>query len=154
LGTLLNTGRRNLNLVRYLLAQGLQTQEQRMAALREFYPQARTEDWRLIDAGIRVQALKRADRGAIYFGTEVLTAADGTLAALLGASPGASVSVNIVLEVIKRCLPHLLADPAGHARMKAMIPTFDEDLQQPANATRFRQVQAETNARLRLKPTA
>jgi malate dehydrogenase (quinone) len=150
LPTLLNTGRRNLDLVRYLLAQGLQVQEQRMATLREFYPQARSEDWRLIDAGIRVQALKRADRGAIYFGTEVLTAADGSLAALLGASPGASVSVNIVFEVIQKCLPHLLAHPDGHARMKAMIPTFAEDLQQPANAARFRQVQAETDARLGL----
>jgi malate dehydrogenase (quinone) len=152
--TLLNTARCNASLVRYLLAQSLQGPDQRLAALREFYPQARNEDWRLIDAGIRVQALKRADRGAIYFGTEVLTAADGTLAALLGASPGASVSVNIVLEVIKKCLPHLLSHPTGHARMKAMIPTYDEDLKQPANAARFHQVSTEVEGVLRLSPTS
>jgi malate dehydrogenase (quinone) len=154
LATLLNTARCNASLVRYLLSQGLQGPEQRLAALREFYPQARNEDWRLVDAGIRVQALKQADHGAIYFGTEVLTAADGTLAALLGASPGASVSVNIVLEVIRKCLPHLLTHPTGHARMKVMIPTYDEDLKPPANAGRFRQVSAEVEEVLRLSPVS
>lgn len=151
LPTLLNTGRRNLDLVRYLVGQGLQGHGDRMAALREFYPLARPGDWRLVDAGIRVQALKRADGGAIYFGTEVLTAPDGSLAALLGASPGASVSVNIVLEVVRKCLPHLLAAPVGHARMKAMIPGFDEDLKLATNAARFRQLQTETDEVLGLK---
>jgi len=152
LATLLNTGRRNHDLVRYLVAQGLQGRASRMAAVREFYPAARPEDWRLIDAGIRVQALKRSDRGAVYFGTEVLSAADGTLAALLGASPGASVSVNIALEVVRKCFPQLLESPDGLSRMKAMIPTHDEDLKPPAAAERFRQVSAEVEAILGLTP--
>jgi len=105
-----------------------------------------------MEAGIRVQALKQSDRGTIYFGTEVLTAPEGTLAALLGASPGASVSVNIVVEVIQKCLPLLLGHPTGRARMKAMIPTYDEDLKLPANAARFRQVQAQVDSILRLTP--
>ena len=140
ISTLLKTGIRNFSLVHYLISQGLQSMSDRIACLQEFYPLAREIDWRLVDAGIRVQTLKKPDRGAVYFGTEVLTDKDRTLAALLGASPGASVSVNIVLEVIKKCLPHLLATPAGHARMKQMIPIYDEDIKQSANAKRFRLV--------------
>ena len=59
---------------------------------------------------------------------------DKSLAALLGASPGASVAVNIALETIKTCLPHLLATAEGRARMKKMIPVYDEDLKLPENA--------------------
>ena len=132
--TLLKTGLRSRHLVQYLVEQGLQTMTDRMAALREFYPAAREADWRLVEAGIRVQNLKKPDRGEVHFGTEVFTGADHTLAALLGASPGASVSVSIAVEVIKKCLPHLLATSAGQARMKEMIPTWDEDLKQPSNA--------------------
>jgi malate dehydrogenase (quinone) len=152
LTTLLNAGRCNLGLVRYCIDQSLQGRERRMAALREFYPQAQTEDWRLVDAGIRVQALKKSNCGTIYFGTEVLTSADGSLAALLGASPGASVSVNIVLEVIRKCLPHFLNHPIGHARMKTMIPSYDEDLKQPGNAKRFARLHDEAESLLRLTP--
>jgi len=150
ISTLLKTGIRNHSLVHYLIAQGLQSMADRIAALQEFYPLARESDWRLVDAGIRVQTLKRPDRGAVYFGTEVLTDKDHTLAALLGASPGASVSVNIVLEVVKKCLPHLLATPEGHARMKQMIPIYDEDIKQSANASRFRLVHASALERLQL----
>lgn len=152
LPTLLNTGRRNLDLVRYLVRQGLQSNESRMEALREFYPTARAEDWQLVEAGIRVQALKRADRGAIYFGTEVICDSSGTLAALLGASPGASVSVSVVLDVIKRCFSHLLADPASRGRLTAMIPTWHLDLKATDQAALFRRISTETAAILQLKP--
>ena len=108
-----------------------------MEALRQFYPAARTADWRIVEAGIRVQTIKKADRGAVYFGTEVFSSPDKSLAALLGASPGASVAVNIAFETIKTCLPHLLATAEGRARMKRMIPAYDEDLKLPANAAVF-----------------
>ncbi len=150
--TLLKTGLRSRHLVSYLIAQGMQSMADRMEALREFYPGAREEDWRLIDAGIRVQTLKKPDRGAVYFGTEVFTGAGHTLAALLGASPGASVSVSIALEVIKKCLPHLLTTSEGHARMKAMIPTWDEDIKQPANAQLFQRVSTASEETLQLHP--
>ncbi len=137
LTTLLRAAVHNRPLVQYLVEQGLQSMENRMGALRLFYPRARTADWRLVEAGIRVQTIKQADSGAIYFGTEIFSARDRSLAALLGASPGASVAVNIALETIKTCLPHLLATAEGRARMKKMIPTYDEDLKLPKNAAVF-----------------
>jgi malate dehydrogenase (quinone) len=135
--TLLRAAVHNRPLVQYLVGQALQSMESRMGALRQFYPAARTADWRIVEAGIRVQTIKKADRGAVYFGTEVFSSPDKSLAALLGASPGASVAVNIAVETIKTCLPHLLATADGRARMKKMIPVYDEDLQLPANAGLF-----------------
>ena len=146
-GTLLRTGARNFHLVRYLMSQALQSMDDRLNALREFYPRARRQDWKLQQAGIRVQTLKKANRGAIYFGTEVYSAEGGTLAALLGASPGASVSVNIALQVVRTCRPHLLDSPAGRARMHAMIPTYDEDLKRAGNSALFERLNAQAGER-------
>lgn len=148
--TLLRSGVHNLPLVSYLVTQALQSMNDRLAALREYYPNARAENWRLVQAGIRVQTIKKADRGAIYFGTEVFSLADRSVAALLGASPGASVSVNIALEVIKSCLPHLLDSSEGRERMKEMIPTFDQNLKQPANAAIFEKTTRLSEERLGL----
>ena len=151
--TLINIGIHNLDLVRYLIQQGTQSMKDRMEVLHVFYPAAKAEDWKLIDAGIRVQAIKKTDgqAGIVHYGTEVITDAARTISALLGASPGASVSVNIVLEVIKKCFPHLLSTSEGRARMKAMIPTFDEDIKLPANAERFRAVRQRADEILGLR---
>jgi malate dehydrogenase (quinone) len=153
LATLLKIGVSNLDLVRYLIQQGTQSLKDRMKVLHVFYPAAKPDDWKLIDAGIRVQAIKKTDgqAGIVHYGTEVITNADRTISALLGASPGASVSVNIVLEVIKQCFPELLSNPDGHARMKAMIPTFDEDIKLPENADRFLQCSQTAEAILQLR---
>jgi malate dehydrogenase (quinone) len=121
-----------------------------MAAVREFYPGARSDHWRLVQAGIRVQAIKKPDRGAIHFGTEVFSSADRSVAALLGASPGASVSVNIAINVVQTCLPHLLTNAEGRERLRQMIPTFDHDLKQPGNAALFEKTTRETAERLQL----
>jgi malate dehydrogenase (quinone) len=150
LASLLRTGARNWSLVRYLVTQGLQSMEDRMQALREYYPNARSEHWRLVQAGIRVQAIKKADRGAVNFGTEVFSSVDRSLAALLGASPGASVSVSIALEIVQTCMPHLLATAEGQERMRQMIPTFDIDLKQPSNAALFEKNTREASERLQL----
>jgi malate dehydrogenase (quinone) len=150
--TLLRSAVHNRPLVQYLIEQALQSMDRRMGALRQFYPQARAADWRLVEAGIRVQTIKKADRGAIYFGTEVFSAADRSLAALLGASPGASVAVNIALETIKTCLPDLLTTSEGRARMKTMIPTYDEDLKVPANAGLFESTSRQAEETLGLVP--
>ncbi|GAB5559040.1 MAG: malate dehydrogenase (quinone) [Synoicihabitans sp.] len=138
IGSLIKVGLHNIPLVRYLIQQGTQSMETRLGELRSFYPAARKEDWRLIDAGIRVQAIKKqdGDAGIVHFGTEVLTAADGSLSALLGASPGASVSTHIALEVLQRCFPATLASSEGKERMRAMIPTFGEPLDKPELAER------------------
>jgi len=153
LTTLINIGISNLELVRYLIQQGLQSMADRMKVLHVFFPAAQAKDWRLIDAGIRVQAIKKTDgqAGIVHYGTEVITDADRSLSALLGASPGASVSVNIILEVIKKCFPHLLASPEGHSRMKEMIPTYDENLKDPENAARFQEISQRADELLGLR---
>jgi malate dehydrogenase (quinone) len=153
LTTLINIGISNLELVRYLIQQGLQSMADRMEVLHVFFPAAQAKDWRLIDAGIRVQAIKKTDgqAGIVHYGTEVITDADRSISALLGASPGASVSVNIILEVIKKCFPHLLATPEGHARMKEMIPSYDENLKLPENAARFQEISQRADELLGLR---
>ncbi|WP_372717370.1 malate dehydrogenase (quinone) [Novipirellula sp.] len=142
IASLLKVGAYNLPLVKYLIGQGLQSMESRMKLLRTFYPEAQAKDWRLVDAGIRVQAIKREDgeAGIVHYGTEIVTDKDKTIAALLGASPGASVSVSLMLQVIQDCLPERLNDRDGHDRMKKMIPTFDVKLQEPSSTALFREV--------------
>ncbi len=150
--TLIKIGMSNIPLVRYLVQQGTQSMADRMEVMRIFYPAAKAEDWKLIDAGIRVQAIKKTDgeAGIVHYGTEVITNSDRSISALLGASPGASVCVHIVLDVIKQCFPALVASPEGRARLKELIPTYDVDLKLPENAGFFREVQRTANARLQL----
>ena len=138
--TLLRIGISNIPLVRYLVREGTQSMADRLKILRRFYPEAKDADWKLVEAGIRVQAIKKTDglAGIVHYGTEVVASKDGSIAALLGASPGASVSVSIVLNVIERCFPHLLNDDAGRARMQEMIPSFGVDIKLPENADYFR----------------
>ena len=92
-GPMIKVGLAELPLVKYLIQQGTQSMAARLELLRTFYPDARAEDWRLVDAGIRVQAIKREDgvAGIVHYGTELVTNDTKTIAALLGASPGASV---------------------------------------------------------------
>ena len=138
LASLIKVGLHNIPLVKYLIQQGLQNMNMRMEELRNFYPEAKTEDWELIDAGIRVQAIKKedGDAGIVHFGTEVLTDKDKTISALLGASPGASVSVNIILEIVKESFSYLLETKEGRQRMKEMVPSYDENLIDTAMAAR------------------
>lgn len=152
LATLVKVGLYNLDLVKYLVDQGTQSMAKRIETLQIFYPAAKAEDWKLIDGGIRVQAIKKTDgqAGIVHYGTEVITDARRSISALLGASPGASVCVHIVLEVIKTCFPQLLESSEGKERMKAMIPAYGENMRAPENASRFQEMQRRTNAELGL----
>ncbi|HAV63435.1 MAG TPA: malate dehydrogenase (quinone) [Verrucomicrobiales bacterium] len=152
IASLIKVGLHNIPLVRYLIQQGTQSMETRMGELRNFYPAAKTSDWKLIDAGIRVQAIKKedGDAGIVHFGTEVITDADRSLSALLGASPGASVSTNIILEIVQKCFADRLQTEEGHQRMKSMIPTYDEDLIKPEMAERQAAVAREAMQALQL----
>ncbi len=152
LATLLKIGASNIPLVRYLVQQGTQSMKNRMEVMHIFYPAAKAEDWKLIDAGIRVQAIKKTDgeAGIVHYGTEVITNPEKSISALLGASPGASVCVNIVLEVVKNCFPQLLNSPEGRARMKAMVPTYDVDIKQPEHAAFFEEAHAKAYRALQL----
>ncbi|AMV33574.1 putative malate:quinone oxidoreductase 2 [Pirellula sp. SH-Sr6A] len=147
--SLIKVGLYNLPLVRYLIQQGTQSMASRMKSLREFYPDAKDYDWRLIDAGIRVQAIKKEDgkAGIVHYGTEIVTDADHTISALLGASPGASVSVYLMLEVIKKCFPDLVNDPQRKPALLEMFPCYGENIASPEYSERFPSLdqQAESN---------
>jgi malate dehydrogenase (quinone) len=136
LGTMVGAGLKNLDLVRYLVTELLATRAKRLEALREFAPRARQADWRLITAGQRVQIMKRdADgRPVIQFGTEVVAAHDGSIAGLLGASPGASTAVPIMLELLDRCFPQRVA--GWRARLIEMVPSYGTKLSDDAEAAR------------------
>ena len=122
--TMLAAGVKNIPLTKYLIEQVMLSKEQRIEELREFIPNAKSEDWDTVIAGQRVQVIKdtAAGKGTLQFGTEVICAADGSIAALLGASPGASTAVSIMLEVIKRCFPQQLKE--WEPKIKEMIPSY------------------------------
>ncbi len=127
---LLYAGARNLGLTRYLIGQVLQTPTERIAALREYYPEANPADWQLAVAGQRVQVIKKDKKqgGVLEFGTEVVTSADGSIAALLGASPGASTAVAIMLDLVQRCFPAQSATPEWQAKFHELVPSFGKKL--------------------------
>ncbi|MEV0616823.1 malate dehydrogenase (quinone) [Nonomuraea sp. NPDC050404] len=128
LGTLLGAARGNAGLLRYLVGQLAQTRRGRLRALRRFVPDARAADWELVTAGQRVQVVKRVNgRGSIAgFGTEVVTSAHGGLAALLGASPGASASVAIMLDVLERAFPDRVPD--WRPALRTLLPSYGTSL--------------------------
>ena len=147
---MLQVGLNNLPLVKYLIAQLRQSETDRMDALKQFLPSARSEDWTLSVAGQRVQIIKRTpDGGRLQMGTEVVSSADGSLAALLGASPGASTSVPIMLDVLSRCFASQLATQTWQERLRALLPFYGEDLN--ANAALLDQVRRRSDARLGLQ---
>ncbi|MFC4128537.1 malate dehydrogenase (quinone) [Nocardia rhizosphaerae] len=104
---LVAAGLRELGLVRYLIGELLASPRHKFAQLRRFYPTADPADWELIRAGQRAQLVRPDGRrgGALTFGTELVTGADGTIAGLLGASPGASIAPSIMRELVDRCFP-------------------------------------------------
>lgn len=122
--TMLAAGAKNVPLTKYLIQQVMLSKDQRMEELREFIPNAKSEDWDIVVAGQRVQVIKDtpAGKGTLQFGTEVISAADGSIAALLGASPGASTAVSVMLDVISRCFPEHLQ--AWEPKIKEMIPSY------------------------------
>jgi malate dehydrogenase (quinone) len=117
----------NLPLTKYLIEQVTQGTEDRMDALKEFIPNAKAEDWELANAGQRVQVIKKdPDQGGVLeFGTEVVASSDHSLAALLGASPGASTAVTIMLELLHKCFEDKMQTPEWKNKLKEMIPTID-----------------------------
>ncbi|MFZ1344167.1 malate dehydrogenase (quinone) [Thiothrix eikelboomii] len=127
---MLKVGLTSFDLIRYLVSEVLQTEKSRLAALRDYYPNAQDEDWQLLIAGQRVQIIKSDPKlgGKLEFGTEVVAAADGSLAALLGASPGASIAVPAMVQVVERCFKEKLATPEWQARMKQLIPSYGQSL--------------------------
>ena len=127
---MLSVSRTNMDLTRYLIGEVFQSHSDRVASLRNYFPDAREEDWRLQDAGQRVQIIKKSPEGGgkLEFGTEIVAAKDGTLAALLGASPGASTAVQAMIDVIQRCFPERMESSEWQERMKVMVPSYGQSL--------------------------
>lgn len=143
-------GIRNIPLTHYLIQQVRQRDEDRLEALRVFVPCAQMEDWELVVAGQRVQVIKKDEEegGILEFGTEVVNAGDGSLAALLGASPGASTAVSIMLNLLQRCFPGPMRSAEWQAKLKQMIPSYGLSLARDARLCE--QIRAWTDEALQL----
>ncbi|MGE7091790.1 malate:quinone oxidoreductase [Lysinibacillus sp. NPDC048646] len=123
--TLLAAGVKEMGLTKYLIQQLMLSKDQRMEELRDFIPNAKSDDWDIVVAGQRVQVIKDTEaggKGTLQFGTEVVSAADGSIAALLGASPGASTAVPVMIEVINKCFPQQVKE--WEPKLKEMIPSY------------------------------
>ncbi|MGV3486983.1 MAG: malate:quinone oxidoreductase [Tuberibacillus sp.] len=141
--TMLAAGAKNIPLTKYLIQQLMLSKEQRIQELRDFVPTANGEDWDIVVAGQRVQVIKDTEsggKGTLQFGTEVVSASDGSIAALLGASPGASTAVHIMLEVIEKCFPQQLKE--WEPKIKEMIPSYGMSLAE--NPELFQEIHAST----------
>ncbi|MCC9166617.1 malate:quinone oxidoreductase [Pontibacter harenae] len=127
---MLTAGIKNIPLTQYLINQVRQSPEDRLEALKNFFPDAKLEDWDLEVAGQRVQVIKKDPKkgGILQFGTEVVSSKDGSIAALLGASPGASTTVSIMLSLLERCFPEKMKSKEWQDKLKQMIPSFGESL--------------------------
>jgi malate dehydrogenase (quinone) len=131
---MLSAGLDNIPLTKYLIDQVRQSPEDRLNALKEYFPAAKMQDWDLEIAGQRVQVIKKDPEhgGILEFGTEVVTAGDGSIAALLGASPGASTSVSIMLDLLQRCFGEKLQSQEWQDKLKLMIPSYGRSLAEDA----------------------
>ncbi|WP_267739821.1 malate dehydrogenase (quinone) [Myroides injenensis] len=148
---MLEAGLENMALTEYLVGQVLMTPEQRLEALKQYMPEAEMKDWDLRIAGQRVQIIKLDDttsKGILQFGTEVVSSQDGSVAALLGASPGASTSVSIMVKLIEKCFADQIKTPQWQAKMKEMIPSYGINLLSDLQLTN--QIRKETSENLGL----
>jgi malate dehydrogenase (quinone) len=127
---MLAAGAKNLGLTKYLIEQVFQSSNDRLAALKEYVPSAKKKDWELEVAGQRVQVIKKDKdgKGVLEFGTEVVASADGSMAALLGASPGASTTTSIMIDLLHKCFPQEMKSEQWNVKLKQMIPSYGQQL--------------------------
>lgn len=150
---MMQVGMDNFNLVQYLVGQVIQSEDDRFEALKAYFPEARRDDWELITAGQRVQIIKDKDNkgGVLQFGTEVVASEDGTMSALLGASPGASTSPTIMLGLMEKIFPQELASEEWKAKLNRIIPSYGQTLN--GNPEMINAVRAYTSSVLELDDT-
>ena len=145
----LSVAMKNLALIKYLVKELAKSKSKQFESLREFMPTANPDDWQLITAGQRAQVIKRDAKGngTLQFGTEVVTSADGSIAGLLGASPGASTSVHIMLEILKKSFESDYNK--WSPELKRLIPSLGIELNRDAKLAK--KVMADTARTLNLK---
>lgn len=121
---MLSVGLHNIPLTKYLIEQVRQSKDDKIEALKEFFPDAKSEDWVEAVAGQRVQIIKKDEKegGVLQFGTEIVHDAQGSIAALLGASPGASTAVKIMLDLMEMCFPENSEE--WKPKIQTMIPSY------------------------------
>jgi malate dehydrogenase (quinone) len=138
---MLSAGWQNLDLTKYLIQQVSLSMADRIEALREYFPLAEATDWELSIAGQRVQVIKKDEEegGVLEFGTELVTASDGSLAGLLGASPGASTATSIMLELLDKCFPEKMQTPEWQSALKKMIPSYGTQLDDKTQLEKIRE---------------
>lgn len=147
---MMSVGMNNMDLTKYLISEVFQSNRSRMSSLRDYFPQAKDKNWSLADAGQRVQIIKQnlEGGGQLEFGTEIVAAEDGSIASLLGASPGASTAVHAMLSVIERCFADRLDKDQWQQKLKTMIPSYGESLVDDAQL--LNQVRSDTLSTLQL----
>ncbi|KOC91556.1 malate:quinone oxidoreductase [Winslowiella iniecta] len=134
---MMHVGLDNFDLVKYLISQVMLSDDDRYEALKEYFPDAKKEDWHLVIAGQRVQIIKKdAEKGGVLrLGTEVVSSQDGSISALLGASPGASTAAPIMLDLMKKVFKDKVATPEWQAKLKEIIPSYGQKLNGNVAAT-------------------
>ncbi|KPY64268.1 putative malate:quinone oxidoreductase [Pseudomonas amygdali pv. sesami] len=117
-------------LIEYLAGQVMMSDDDRFAALQQYFPNAKKEDWRLMQAGQRVQIIKRDEEkgGVLKLGTEIVASKDGSIAGLLGASPGASTAAPIMLGVLEKVFKDKVATPEWQAKLRQIVPSYGTKL--------------------------
>jgi malate dehydrogenase (quinone) len=153
---MLHVGLSNFDLVKYLVGQVMLTDDDRLKALQEYFPEARKEDWRLVKAGQRVQIIKKdADKGGVLkLGTEVVTSQDGTISALLGASPGASTAAPIMIDLMAKVFEDRFSSIEWQAKLKTMIPSYGSKLNGNVAATEKELAETSRVLQLAYTPTS
>ncbi|WP_324755743.1 malate:quinone oxidoreductase [Sphingobacterium thalpophilum] len=131
---MLSAGLDNLPLTKYLITEVMKSSKDKLESLKQFMPTAKLEDWVIEKAGQRVQVIKKDKKkgGILEFGTEVVSSADGSIAALLGASPGASTSVAIMISLLKKCFPDRAKSDEYRKKLREMIPSHGKSLNDDA----------------------
>jgi len=126
----LQVGAHEFALVKYLAQQLQLSKEEKMAALRHYMPEAKDEDWRLWQAGQRVQIIKNVPGkgGVLKLGTEVVVSEDRSVSALLGASPGGSTSPAIMLSLLERVFPDQMKTAAWQEKIRDIVPSYGKKL--------------------------
>ncbi|WP_192457469.1 malate dehydrogenase (quinone) [Musicola keenii] len=148
---MMRVGLDNFDLVKYLVSQVMMSENDRFAELKNYFPDAKKEDWRLATAGQRVQVIKKDKQkgGVLKMGTEVVASQDGTIAALLGASPGASTAATIMIELMQVAFKDKMASVEWQTRLKEIIPSWGQKLN--GNVELTNEIRRYTSSTLKLR---
>ena len=118
-----------------------------MKYLKYFYPDANSKDWINLKAGKRVQIIKKSkeNKASIEFGTEIIYSSKKNLAGLIGASPGASVSCSIMLDVIS----NFYKKESLQKKINKIVPSYGLSLN--SNPKIMREIRKKVYKNLKLK---